>query len=237
MSKTINKETFLPIYDLTKFTMLDFPDKTACVVWIAGCNFRCPYCHNPDIVKAGNGKLTKESILDFLKTRTGLLDGVAFSGGEPTLYEGLLPFIKEVRDMGFAIKLDTNGSRPDRVRKILDQGLVEYIAMDYKAPANRAQELSGVSLHDKFEETLDMLCAQDKVPFELRTTVHTDLLKEEDILAIIEDLKTRGYKGTYYIQNYMDTETLLPLDEQKRILDMGDLPEDLDFEIAFRNFE
>ncbi len=230
-----DKETFLPIYDLTKFTMLDFPDKTACVVWIAGCNFRCPYCHNPGIVKS-KGKITKEDIIDFLNTRQGLLDGVVFSGGEPTLYDGLLPFIREVHEMGYDIKLDTNGSRPEMVEKLLETDLISYIAMDYKAPAAKAKTVTGVALHDQFEQTLNLLCAQSKVPFELRTTVHTDLLDETDIKAIIDDLKARNYKGTYYIQNYMDTETLGQLKEQKHTLNIDTLLECGDIKIEYRNF-
>lgn len=192
----------LPIHDLTPFTMLDFPGKVAAIIWFAGCNMRCPYCHNPDIVKGKSGKLSQQSVLSFLKDRFRLLDAIVLSGGEATLYRGLAPFVREVRAMGYAIKLDTNGTRPQVIKQLLNENLVDYIALDYKAPSQKFKAITGIKNISSFEETLDLLCNQEKIEIEIRTTVHTNLLNEEDIDTIAKDLQQRGYRGKYYVQNY-----------------------------------
>jgi pyruvate formate lyase activating enzyme len=192
----------LPIYSLTPFTMLDFPERTACIVWFSGCNMRCPYCHNPQIVK-GKGYKNIQDILDFLEKRQGLLDGVVLSGGEATLYASLLDFVRVVKKMGYAIKLDTNGTRPEMIRSFLDESLLNYISLDYKAPLKRFKRVSGVNTQfENFSQTLDLLCGQSFIDFEVRTTVHTDLMDEFDLNSIIADLEHRNYRGIYYIQNF-----------------------------------
>lgn len=225
----------LPIHDLTPFTMLDFPCKMAAIVWFAGCNMRCPYCHNPDIVKGKSGKLSQSAVLSFLKDRFGLLDGVVLSGGEATLYQELIPFVREVRMMGYAVKLDTNGTRPKIVRQLLEENLVDYIALDYKAPLQKFKAVTGIKNKSPFDETLDFLCAQEKVEIEIRTTVHTGLLDEKDVEAIAQDLRQRGYKGRYYVQNYRAAprKNLGNLPPQQRELgkSVQSYPD-----IAYRNF-
>ena len=220
-------KTTLPIYDLTPFTMLDFPDRTAAIVWFAGCNMRCAYCHNPQIVRGKSGRKSAEDVLSFLKKRQGLLDGIVLSGGEATLYKDIIGFAESVKRMGFAIKLDTNGTRPDIVRQMLDRQLLDFIALDYKAPPSKTKTVTGVKLHTPFEQTLSMLCAQTKVPFEVRTTVHTHLMGEEDIMDIANDLHVKRYKGPYHVQNYMNNggPTLGDLPEQSRILSIPDIRE------------
>lgn len=126
------KSGVLPIYSVTPFTMLDFPDRIACIIWFSGCNMRCPYCHNPQIVK-GKGKGSVEEVLAFLEKRKGLLDGVVLSGGEASYNPGLPDFIQRVKDMGYAIKLDTNGLRPEIIETFLAQNMLDYVALDYKA--------------------------------------------------------------------------------------------------------
>ncbi|PJB69821.1 MAG: anaerobic ribonucleoside-triphosphate reductase activating protein [Alphaproteobacteria bacterium CG_4_9_14_3_um_filter_47_13] len=233
-----SKVAILPIYSVTPFTMLDFPERTACIIWFSGCNMRCGYCHNPQIVK-GKGRGTVKEVMAFLHKRRGLLDGVVLSGGEASVYTGLPDFIREVKQLGYAVKIDTNGMRPDIIADFLDQGFLDYIALDYKAPPDKFKKVTGVEKYAFFNETLDILCAQNDVPFEVRTTVHTDLMNEEDVGCIIRDLNQRGYAGVYYVQNFCaDNErpTLGMLPAQKRILNISTLPQAKEFTIEFRNF-
>lgn len=229
---------FLPIYDLTPFTMLDFPDRIACIVWFSGCNMRCPYCHNPEIVKGKSGKLKVADVLSFLKDRRGLLEGVVLSGGEATLYEGIIPFAREVRKMGFAVKLDTNGTRPDIIGRLLEENLLNYVALDYKAPASKFKSITGMEAKAAFDRSLQLLCDQMFVPIEIRTTVHTGILDERDITEIMQDLEDKSYRGRYYVQNYRSpaSRTLGEMSEQSRILDLPAPLTDMGFSLAFRNF-
>ncbi len=230
--------TILPIYSVTPFTMLDFPDHTACIVWFSGCNMRCPYCHNPALVM-GKGRGSVDQVMAFLEKRKGLLDGVVLTGGEASIYPGLPDFIRDVKAMGYEIKLDTNGLRPEIIGSFLEEGFLDYIALDYKAPPAKFEDVTGVDKYEDFAKTLSLLCGQDKVEFELRTTVHTSLMDEDDIAFIIKDLEKHGYKGTYYVQNYIadnDRPTLGMIEDQKRILDIESLPTPKGFKIDFRNF-
>ena len=232
------KKNTLPIYSVTPFTMLDFPGRTACIVWFSGCNMRCGYCHNPQIVK-GKGRGTVEEVLTFLRMRQGLLDGIVLSGGEASVYPGLPDFIRKVRDFGYAVKLDTNGLSPNTIRNFLDRDFLNYIALDYKAPPDKFKKITGVKKYEAFSQTLDLLCAQKSVPFEVRTTVHTALMNEEDVINIIQDLDSRGYNGTYYVQNFRgdnNRPTLGILPEQKHVLDISLLSEPVGFCMEFRNF-
>lgn len=227
----------LPIYNVTPFTMLDFPGQTACIVWFSGCNMRCGYCHNPEIVK-GKGCGTAEQVMIFLEKRKGLLDGVVLSGGEATLYKDIVSFAERIKRLGYAIKLDTNGTRPDIIQALLQKDLLDYVALDYKAPPSRYKKITATHLFKQFEETLSRLCWQDKVPFEVRTTVHRDLLDERAVAEIMEDLTARGYRGVYYVQNYINNNSpilgnLLP---QKKTMDISKLPPPKGFTLEFRNF-
>lgn len=231
-------DSALPIYSVTPFTMLDFPGQTACIVWFSGCNMRCGYCHNPQIVR-GKGRGTAEEVLAFLKKRQGLLDGVVLSGGEASVYSGLFCFMQKIRDLGYSIKLDTNGLRPEIIRNLLDNGFLNYIAIDYKAPPDKFKKVTGVAKFQHFSETLSILCGQENTPFEVRTTVHTGLMDESDIGSIISDLDQRGYAGSYYIQNFRADDnrpTLKFMPPQSRVLDITRLPSPKNFQLAFRNF-
>lgn len=232
------KQGALPIYSVTPFTMLDFPGRTACIIWFSGCNMRCSYCHNPQIVK-GKGRGDVGQVLDFLKKRQGLLDGVVLSGGEASAYPGLPDFIRQVKTLGYAVKLDTNGLRPDIIEEFLIQGFLDYIALDYKAPPHKFKKVTGVDKYGEFTKTLDLLCAQETVPFEVRTTVHTDLMDEEDISDIIRDLENRGYQGRHAIQNFThsdDRPTLGFMRKQERVLNTEILYVPTNFTLEFRNF-
>ena len=199
---------------------------------------RCGYCHNPQIVK-GKGTQNIDSVLAFLKKRKGLLDGVVLSGGEATLYPGFTEFVQTVKAMGYAIKLDTNGTRPDIIEDFLRRGLLNYIALDYKAPPEKFKAVTGIKKFEEFEKTLSLLCTQKSVPFEVRTTVHTDLMDEKDVTEIMNDLQRKQYTGTFYIQNFLadnDRLTLGLLPPQTRTLDISSFPDSTKFPIEFRNF-
>jgi len=143
--------------------------------------------------------------LDFLRSRVGLLDGVVLSGGEATAYD-LAPFCQAVKEMGFSIKLDTNGTNFDNLKKLLDLHLLDYIALDYKAPKEKFTRITHSHRYDNFSKSLDMLLASG-IDFEVRTTLHADLLTPDDINSIINDLQQRGYNKPYYIQEFLETET------------------------------
>ena len=191
------------IYDISPFTHLDYPDHLAAILWFYGCNMRCDYCYNPEIVFAQKAPISLQEALDFLETRVGLLDAVVLSGGEATTHL-LVPFVQALRQMGFKIKLDTNGINVDQISQLLHKGLLDYVALDYKAPEAKFTQITHSRHYSRFSKTLDLLLA-DSVDFEVRTTVHADLLNEEDINAIICDLHRRGYNKSYYLQNFLET--------------------------------
>ncbi|OIN87767.1 MAG: anaerobic ribonucleoside-triphosphate reductase activating protein [Alphaproteobacteria bacterium CG1_02_46_17] len=228
-----------PVYALTPFTMLDYPQKTACIIWFTKCNMRCAYCHNPDIVD-GQGKMGEDDILGFLIRRQGLLDGVVISGGEATFYKKLPFLLRQIKKMGFSIKLDSNGTYPEVIKELFENQLIDYLALDYKASPCKFQKVTGVGrrMWDKFQETLDYLCANQQDKFEVRTTIHTELLKETDINSIIADLETKNYKGVYYLQNYQHKEdgTLGDMIEQVKIFNPDLIQAVSGFEIEYRNF-
>ena len=204
-----------PIYAMTPFTLLDFPGKMACIIWVAGCNMRCQYCHNPQI-STGHGYHSAAEVLTFLDKRRGLLDAVVISGGEATTWPEMPDFVREARKKGYAVKIDSNGLRPDVMKLLLDEKLIDFVALDYKAPLAKFQDITCAKHFDRFHETLQLLCAEKDVPFEVRTTVHTDLLNEDDINAIMQDLAAQNFKGLYAVQAFRadqgrDTLAHLPL--------------------------
>lgn len=227
-------EAKLPICDITPFTLQDFPNHTACILWFGGCNFRCAYCHNPELVTGKKRRLPYELIWKFLEQRSRLLDGVVLSGGECTMAPGLPDFIRKVRTLGYRIKLDTNGSNPGMLRELLQETLLDYVAMDYKAPQEKFREVTGWDGWELFQESLQLLC-KTKIPVEIRTTVHTSLLQEEDVTDIIVDLERKHYRGTYYVQHFNSGKTLLPLITKPRRLRMDALPEPQTFTVDSRN--
>ena len=224
----------LGIYSFQKFSSLDFPNRLAAIVWFSGCNMRCQYCYNKDVV-FGEKNIEEDEFLDFLKKRIGLLDGVSFTGGCPTMYPNLINFAKKIKNMGFEIKLDTNGINFKVIKEMVEKKLVDYIALDFKAPKEKFYEITKNKHYENFEKTLDFLIDSD-VEFEVRTTVHTDLLDEKDINEIIDILVDKGYKGVYYIQNFFETnkETIGNLPPQKIKLDISKINKKIPVE--FRNF-
>ncbi|HAX90695.1 MAG TPA: anaerobic ribonucleoside-triphosphate reductase activating protein [Rhodospirillaceae bacterium] len=212
----------------------------SCIVWFAGCNMRCQYCHNPAIVNA-KGDKDEAELLAFLEKRVGKLTAVVFSGGEATLYPQLPDLIHRVKAMGFKIKLDTNGSRPEVIRGLLAEGLLDYVAMDFKCPPEKAEGLIGTAkLFAPFQESLAILiaAASNNITLEVRTTVHPDLLDEKDIAWMIALLDEAGYKGTYYLQNIASTgeKTIGNIAPPSRELDRALIPQPKGFKLAYRNF-
>ena len=230
------RSVMLPLYGLTPFTLQDFPNHTACIVWFGGCNMRCKYCHNPEIVLCGKGAYSVQDLLSFLNKRAGKLDGVVFTGGEATTYPDLQPLAQQIKALGFKLKLDTNGLRPTVVEQMLKSNLLDYIALDYKAPPYKFKQVTGVDKYSKFSTTLNILCSQKQVGFEVRTTVHTDLLNNADVQWIMDDLQQRNYTGIYYVQNYKHTESLGNMNEQKQTLDVNILKLPNQFSVEFRNY-
>ncbi|ADN08303.1 anaerobic ribonucleoside-triphosphate reductase activating protein [Sulfurimonas autotrophica] len=193
------------IYDITKFTHLDYPDQLACIFWFSGCNMRCDFCYNKDIVFAKKGSYTLEDALAFLRTREHLLDAVVLSGGEASSYD-LTAFCRQIKKLGFLIKLDTNGTNYLHVKQLIDLELLDYVALDYKAPQYKFTQITHSNKYEEFNKTLDLLI-NSNIDFEVRTTLHADLLNSDDINLIIEDLKLKGYNKTYYIQEFLDTQS------------------------------
>lgn len=188
------------IHSITPFTLLDYPDHTACILWFAGCNMKCSYCYNPEIV-FGKGKYSLSEINFFLKSRKHLLDGVVLSGGECLLYPDTILLIRELKAMGYLIKIDTNGSMPNRLKQLIAEGLVDYIALDFKAPLQKTQWITQAHFYDSFLACLDVL-QETQLPFEVRTTVHSNLLDDNDLKQQIQVLEQNGYSGNYYIQSF-----------------------------------
>lgn len=171
-------------------------------MWFAGCNMRCSYCYNPNIV-LGKGKLDFESILKFLKSRIGLLDGVVLSGGECTIHKNIIPFIEEIKAMGFIVKIDTNGSKPTILKKLIDQKLIDYAALDFKSLPTNFESITQSDLFAEFEESLTLL-TNSSIPFEVRTTLHSALISRIDFLKMIDYLENQNYEGRYYVQHFMN---------------------------------
>ncbi|MFV0480657.1 MAG: anaerobic ribonucleoside-triphosphate reductase activating protein [Campylobacteraceae bacterium] len=221
-----------PIYEITPFTTLDYFGSLACIVWFAGCNMRCPYCYNPNIVLE-NGKISLDELFTFLKKRVGLLEGVVLSGGECTNFSALEFTCKEIKKLGFKIKIDTNGSKPEVLKSLISQNLVDFVALDFKAPQGLFKK---VTLSNFYEKTLNSLQILQNGPisFEVRTTVHKDLLDENAINEIVNVLHVNDYKGTYYLQNFLHVKTLGELVEQTKLIDKNQLSKKIPIE--FRNF-
>ena len=191
---------------LQKLTLLDFPGYVACTLFTRGCNMRCPFCHNaPLVIRAEEQKLyTNEDILAFLKKRKGILDGVAITGGEPTLAHGLADFMEEVRGLGYRIKLDTNGTRPEVLKDIVSRGLVDYVAMDIKNSREKYGTTVGFdSRYDlaPIEESIAFLMS-GVVDFEFRTTVSRTFHTPDDVESIA---KWISGDEKFYLQQFKDS--------------------------------
>lgn len=198
----------MKIGGIIRFTMVDFPGRLACTVFTIGCNFRCPYCYNKDIVFGTANGEDIEAFFEWLKRRKGKLDGVAITGGEPTLWSDLLDFISRIKDMGFEVKIDTNGSNPDMLRRIVNSGNVDYIAMDVKAPLvpeEYAKITGGWRDVNSIRRSIQIIMCSN-IPYEFRTTIVPRFHDEKSITSIGEVIQGARL---WALQGFVPADTVI----------------------------
>lgn len=202
------------IAGLQKTTLIDYPGKIACVVFLVGCNFRCPWCYSAELVLPEKiikqPRLPEKDFFDFLRERQGLLEGVVVCGGEPTINKDLPQFIEKIKNLGFFVKLDTNGSNPEMLKNLINTKLIDYVAMDIKiSPKNEVYNnimAEGITINN-IKESVKFLKAE-KIDFEFRTTAVNTIHKKEDFLEIAKWIG--GKNVTYYLQNFRPEKTIDP---------------------------
>lgn len=199
----------MTIAGFQKLTLLDFPGKTACTVFTPGCNLRCPFCHNADLVLSPSSieKFSEDEILSYLHTRKGLIDGICITGGEPMLMKDLPSFCEKIKSIGIEVKIDTNGSFPSLLKYIVRNELCDYVAMDVKNTLSKYPETVGISDLDvtPFAESIEFLKSSD-IPHEFRTTVCKPFHTETDIIEIG---RTLGKNERYFLQSFVDSGRLI----------------------------
>lgn len=186
----------MKIGGLVKFTLIDFPGRPAAIVFTQGCNFRCRYCHNPELVYPHlfAPSMPEEEIWTFLKRRQGTLEGVVISGGEPTLQEDLVRFMSELKALGYKTKLDTNGTRPEVLRELIDKKLIDFIAMDLKAPFEKYVDITGVEANSTvLQQSMDLI-RQSGLEYQFRTTYDKEVLTDDDIASLSRLTQGENYK-------------------------------------------
>ena len=202
---------------LHKFSLIDFHGKICAVIFTQGCNFKCPFCHNPGLLSCDTlqESYCQENIFEFLENRVGLLEGVVVTGGEPTMQKNLIPFLEKVNDMGFSVKLDTNGSNPDVLEEVIKAELVNYIAMDIKAPPGKYHLLSCTNIDiDKIKRSINLI-QNSGIEYEFRTTVVSPFLDIDDLQEIASLLED---KSRYKLQEFIPKSSILDaslLDKQQ----------------------
>lgn len=214
------------IQGLQKLTLLDYPGQVACTVFTAGCNFRCPFCHNGELVLSPEQEPAYEweAVLAFLKKRTGILDGVCISGGEPLLQPDLADFLADIHRLGFPVKLDTNGSQPERLRRLAEQGLIDYVAMDVKNSSGRYRETAGLPADYDLSPIRKSIAwlLRGTIPYEFRTTVVREYHRPQDLAEAAEWLKGAEH---WFLQSFVASEHVIKsglhayrLDEMEHLL-------------------
>ena len=201
----------MQIQGLQKLTLLDYPGRTACTIFLSGCNFRCPFCHNAPLLTANAADgMGEEELLAFLKNRQGLLDGVAVTGGEPLLRPELPALLEKIKALGYAVKLDTNGTFPERLEQIVRAGLADYVAMDVKnSPVRYAQTVGAVELDLMSIDKSVSFLLRDTVDYEFRTTAVAELHDDASFLSLADWL---AGARRYFIQCFEPRETVLQAD-------------------------
>lgn len=212
------------ISGLQKMTLLDYPGKIACTVFLSGCNFRCPFCHNSELLDAGvEVAMDEQELLSFLSKRKGLLDAVCISGGEPTLQAGLAQLLEKIKELGYLTKLDTNGSRPEILQELVERNLLDYVAMDIKNAPERYGQTAGAAVKlESIEQSIRCL-VREHVDYELRTTVAAQLHDSEAVAQMgqwVSALADGKKIKRWFVQPFVDRDTVLfagfssPSDEQ-----------------------
>lgn len=192
------KNLVTPIYDITPYTLLDYPTKIAAILWFAGCPLRCMYCHNSDMIKA-KGRFSLQESLKFLQTRQGLLNGVVLSGGECSGYHDLKEYCFQIKQLGYAIKLDTSGVYPEMIDALVKAHVIDDIALDIKALDYNYYHITGKNYYESFVRTAQSLLKQN-FPVTFRTTLYPEMMDENDVNAIVYTLYSWGYRGVYTLQ-------------------------------------
>ena len=201
----------MQIGGLQKLTLIDYPGKLACTVFLVGCNFRCPFCYSSELVLPKKievqPKISQGEFFEFLKERKKLIDGVVVCGGEPAISKGLIPLVKKIKKEGFLVKLDTNGSEPKILEELIDKKLIDYVAMDIKGPKEKYGEFSGRKVNIReIQKSIDIL-KKGKIDYEFRSTVVPTLHKKGDVIEMAKWI--RGAKR-YYLQNFRPEKTIDP---------------------------
>lgn len=201
-----NQNSSIIIGGLQKSSLIDYPGKICAIIFTQGCNFRCPYCHNPELIKkSGATAKAVAPVLEFLRKRQGKLDGVVITGGEPTLQKDLPEFIRQIKELGLCVKLDTNGTNPDMLQNLLDEKLIDYVAMDIKAPVKKYSEIACTKVNtDNILKSIEILKASN-IEYEFRTTVVKSQLSVEDFEQIGQMISGAP---KYYLQRFLPTKTL-----------------------------
>ena len=189
-----------------KTSLLDYPDLISAIIWTVGCNFLCPFCYNKNLVFGNVETYPEEEIFSFLEKRKGMLDGLVITGGEPLLQEDIVDFASKVKKLGYLIKIDTNGTYPEKIKELIDKKLVDYVAMDVKAPKNKYNQLTGAKTDiSKIEKSIEVI--KNNAPdYEFRTTFAPQILKKEDIVEIAKWLD--GAKR-FYLQQFKNNPPLI----------------------------
>ncbi|MDE6401342.1 MAG: anaerobic ribonucleoside-triphosphate reductase activating protein [Clostridiales bacterium] len=198
----------MKISGIQKLTLLDYPEHTACTLFVPNCNFRCPFCHNSELLQGDVEFYDEREIFSFLQKRAGVLEGVCITGGEPTIYSDLDRFIRSVRDLGYRVKLDTNGYMPERLAALIADGLLDYIAMDIKNSPERYAETAGLPI-ERFdiapiEQSIEII-KNSGVDHEFRTTVVTELFDETSIAGAARMI---AGANKYYLQSFVMRDTV-----------------------------
>lgn len=223
--------------ELTPFSLLDFKNITSAILWFSRCNMRCDFCYNPELVFS-KGKHSFKEYEEFFLSRQKLLQGVVLCGGEPTIHNEIYEVCKKLKEWGFKIKLDTNGLKPQMVKKLIDAKLLDYIALDFKAPKYKFEELtkSPTNQYESFLKTLEILI-NSKINFEVRTTYHSKLLSKKDINHMLDLLQEYKYKKEYFLQAFInDIPTIGDVGFSENMDIKKSISKKYDFKINYRNF-
>lgn len=189
-----------------KLTLLNYPEKMACTIFTKGCNFKCPFCHNSSLIDLSINKDIHDEVISYLKKRKRILEGVCITGGEPLIHKNIKELIKEIKDIGYLVKLDTNGSNPILLKELIDSNLIDYVAMDIKNVFNKYNDTVGTKVNiDNIKKSINII-ESAKIDYEFRTTIIKEYHTIEDIIEIRNMLNK---KSKYYIQNFKNSDGVM----------------------------